>query len=135
MSDVPSPPRARGERIGAAFQTVAVTTGFLAGLLQLGLLANFVMTLVATVFMAADGVSGFQFKLLWLLPILTMIGAFLALRSPTLGGLLMLGTAAGYALELPFALAGAFSAVPGAMGLIAGSLLSCLLYTSDAADE
>jgi hypothetical protein len=106
-----------------ALRIIAGLTGFLAAMVQFGLLLQWLVWSFQTAFMVLDSTSALQLKLLWLLPIGTLIGAVLAVGLPATGGAIMLATAAGYFLQLPFARAGVLSAIPGAIGVIAGLLL------------
>jgi hypothetical protein len=104
-------------------RAIAGLTGLLTAMIQFGLLVQVVIWDLQTIFMATEGMSALQLKLLWLLPIGTLIGAFLAFFLPTTGGAIMFATATGYFLQLPFESPGLFSAIPGAIGVIAGLLL------------
>jgi hypothetical protein len=102
---------------------IAGLTGFLAAMIQFALLLQVVIWDLQTLFMASEGMTALQHKLLWLLPIGTLIGALLAVGLPATGGAIMLATAAGYFLQLPFGRPGLLSAIPGTIGVIAGLLL------------
>jgi hypothetical protein len=106
-----------------ALRLMAGSIGILAALIQMALAARWYIWLFATMFMAGDNLSSLQFTLLHLLPICTLVGAFLAFRLPATGGTLMLATAAGYFVQLPFERLGLLSAIPGAIGVSAGLLL------------
>ena len=106
-----------------ALRLMAGSIGILAALIQMALAARWYIWLLTTMFMAGDNLSSLQFRLLHLLPICTLVGAFLAFRLPTTGGTIMLATAAGYFVQLPFERLGLLSAIPGAIGVAAGLLL------------
>ncbi|HET9817418.1 MAG TPA: hypothetical protein VFQ33_16800 [Xanthobacteraceae bacterium] len=106
-----------------ALRIIAGLTGFLAAMIQFGILLQWLFWILQTAFMATDGMTALQSKLLWLLPIGTLIGAVLAIGLPATGGAIMLTTAAGYFLQFPSERPGLLSAIPGTIGVIAGLLL------------
>jgi len=106
-----------------ALRLTAGLMGIFAALIQMGLAAKWDLRLFSTMFMAGDNLSSLQFNLIYLLPICTLAGAFLALRLPTTGGTVMVAAAAAYFFKLPFEPAGLLGAIPGAIGVTAGLLL------------
>jgi hypothetical protein len=104
-------------------RVIAGLTGFLAATIQFAVLLQWLLLIFQTMFMATDSMTTLQFKLLWLLPIGTLIGAVLAFGFPATGGAIMLATAAGYFLQFPSERPGLLSAIPGTIGVISGLLL------------
>jgi hypothetical protein len=106
---------------------LAFAVGLLTSAIQIGIVANYMMSFFATLGMASDAMSKLQNDLLFWLPVCTLIGACLIFFFPTIGGIVMLTTAASYFFQLPgfriFEVPGTVSAIPGTLGIIAGALL------------